>query len=418
MDQSAFRGMLGRPRTGLSTSVPAPRPRNLITGEAGAKASFVYRRPAPAKEAAFKPRKLKDAPKLVSSDADRRDDKGALDEIAQLVDSLRSGRPASSSAPGAQDDLDASLEAAFETAAPAEPERVAGRKRTREDIVRELREKKAGSEGPHAGKLGDAAAAATKGAGKGFKPIGKSAPSGFKPIGEKKKKKKAKVVSDAAGALPMPEESHAKRLDGPKLATEPEPARLPEPPLPPPGPEVDMEEDIFAGAGVFEGYDVSSDEEGEAAEGSKPAPAGPAESLAAPPPGKANWFNESSRSPSPPPVARRAPTPPARPSASAAGEGEEGEEEGAEEDGEMRLRPLESSSIPSIRELLSLDREESARAKRRARKDAWRAKQGLGPSLRDGGEGGESEEEEEERRKKKKKRGVESELDRLQAYKK
>ncbi|KZP01407.1 DAO-domain-containing protein [Calocera viscosa TUFC12733] len=367
MDQSAFRNMLGRP--GASSSAPSARPRNIITGQAGAKPSQ-----APAKEAAFKPRKVKDAPKLVSSEVERRDDKGALDEIAQMIDSLRSGGP-SSSGPAAGEDLDASLEAAFETAKPDPPAPVAGRKRTREDIVRELREKKGAGESPDAAKEGTGGSAPVA---KGFKPIGKKAEGGFKPIGEKKKKKKVKITEEKA-ELPAP---RTEETDAPQQPAEP--ARVPEPPIPA-EPDVDMEEDIFAGAGMFEGYDIS-DEEGEAPEGSKPPP--DTAEPAAPPPARANWFNEPSRSPSPPPAP---PTPPPQDAV---------DEE--EEEGEMRLRPLESSSIPSIRELLTMDKEEENRAKRRMKKDAWRAKQGLAPSERDGNEWSD----EEERKKKKKKKGL------------
>lgn len=265
---------------------------------------------------------------------------------------------------------DDSLEQAFIEGA------VAARKRTRADIVQELRNKRVKADG-------DAPAAAdvpideAKKSGKfrpiGFKPIGADAATKKKKKvkegekeGAKKKKKKNTAATTAAddstagAGQPKP---HSEESAAAATATQP-----------PPGPEPmdEDDDDIFAGAGEYTGIDLGEDDDDDDEEGEKSDDQ--AQEGADPgPPSRHKWVDidepappQRSASPlhaSPPP---RTSAPPA-PDAAADGEEEEGEKE--KDAPPARLQPLASSSVPSIRELLALDEEVEKAEKRRARKE-------------------------------------------------
>ncbi|KAJ7255513.1 hypothetical protein B0H12DRAFT_1113858 [Mycena haematopus] len=253
---------------------------------------------------------------------------------------------------------DDSLEQAFMEAA-SEP--TVPKKRTREDIIRELKEKKGiKSSAPTT----DAALEAAKKQGK-FKPIG------FKPIGEdKSKKKKVKTDDLDGGRKKKKRKLEAKEQNG-------EAVKSNESPMPPPAsiatesgptasssklsPPPDHDFDIFADVGEYEGLDLGDEEdEIDGAAARKPAqPEAEDDEESAPPPRK--WFEEeepkSSTSGLPlPPVLDK---PPPRPV--------DDEEEGEVQ--QMRLVPLASSALPSIKDLLAMDEAANSSKKWKKKKD-------------------------------------------------
>ncbi|KAH9840043.1 RED-like protein N-terminal region-domain-containing protein [Rhodofomes roseus] len=284
---------------------------------------------------------------------------------------LEQNRARLAASSGAVDDE--SLEQVFREVAATAP-----RKRTREEIVQELKAKRAktssGPEDTDAG--GDEKPTAAGPALKEAKKAGKFRPIGFKPIGggsEKTKKKKLKakiegqegeparkkkVKSDVSAGRPPPELTPTAKA-GPSTVIEP-PAPLPKA-APPPEPEpVDEDFDIFAGVGEYTGVDLGDDDESEHEHSGREREEGEAEET--PPPPKARWVAVDEEqpgnraSPSPPKAGPPEASPPANtqhtPVAAAVSDHEEGEEE---EERPMRLQPLASSAIPSIRDLLDMD---------------------------------------------------------------
>ncbi|KAF7794279.1 hypothetical protein EIP86_005412 [Pleurotus ostreatoroseus] len=259
------------------------------------------------------------------------------------------------------------------------------KKRTREDIVNELRNKRQKSD--VAGEstsppVPDIPLDDAKKAGK-FKPIG------FKPIGssEAKKKKKVKVKKDDAGAgtkkktssktKPAAAQStEAAASSQAEIASTSTPA--PAPPKSEPEPEpADEDFDIFEGAGEYTGIDLGDDDKDDESDGEikddddtdRPQKTTAHEEEA---PARGRWFDTEEPQPELP---RRPSTPPPAKShsPSAPAEREEGEAE-EEEEAPVRLAPLASSSIPSIREFLAMDMETEKQAKRQERRDKKKGK--------------------------------------------
>lgn len=219
--------------------------------------------------------------------------------------------------------------------------------------------------------------------------------SKFKPIGVTEKKKKRKEVggSEAGESEKKMRKKKKKIIDDSAITTEPKPATstvgstpsnseqidtapLSLPPSRPmskpliPPPNDDDDGDIFAGAGDYTAEfsdDSKSDDEGLPApsdqtytQSSSAAP----DRSPSPPSLRQSWFPSVLRSPSPPPPSvgppprrstSRSPSPPAP----------------------TRLQGFASSSIPSVKDLLAMDKKAEEEAKRKAKKAAWRAKQGL-----------------------------------------
>lgn len=280
-------------------------------------------------------------------------------------------------ATAATEDDDA-LEQVFQEASSSLP-----KKRTREEIVNELKSKRLKGSGTPEGdvlKVVDAPLEEAKKAGK-FKPIG------FKPIGSadgaKKKKKvkvKAKAKEDAAGVkkkvttkpVAKPEEGKAPAPSEPATVASTSKNVPSAQPAPEPEPEpLDDEFDIFAGAGEYTGVDLGDDEEseGEISEtGSRRARTSATPDAEAAP--SRHWFEtEEEKAQRPPASPPRSKSPPPEPISE---EREEGEEE---EEAPARLAPLASSSIPSIRDFLAMDAEAEKVEKRRAKKE--KKKKGL-----------------------------------------
>ncbi|EIM80411.1 uncharacterized protein STEHIDRAFT_135293 [Stereum hirsutum FP-91666 SS1] len=286
-----------------------------------------------------------------------------------------------------------------------------GKKRSRADLIRELKEKRGGDgegSGSGSGSGGEGKLGSGNGNGKGKvkgkgkvvedKPIpeGKFKPIGFKPIGKtageekgrkkkkvrvddggdaERKRKKRKVVDEERGEEKgsatvstkesSPEQPRGKTLQEP----EPEPA--------------DEDFDIFADAGEYQGLELEDDEGEDEEEKADEEKLGEDTSTTPGPARRRGWFEDDEPEPEP----EAGPSKPAEPQATKSRSKSptnqpEMEEEDAEEGELMRLAPLESSALPSIKDFLAADEAAEKDEKRRARKD--KKKKGKGP----GGEGG------------------------------
>jgi len=284
----------------------------------------------------------------------------------------------------ASTDDDETLEQAFaEVTSISEPTET--KKRTREDIIRNLRAKRQN------GDMSTDQLAVEKSKEDGStlevaKKTGKFKPIGFKPIGqteEKEKKRKIKerkenvkkkrkvesgpvqsgtnTTSDklAEGTPAVPQERSTTEPSSSKTSKkEPEP----EPTL------LDEDFDIFAGAGDYEGFpsDGESEEEHHDTEETRAASTSQ-DVFPVPAVGTKGWFDE------PEPEVQHAPTPPEKPPV--VPETKVTEEE---EPQEMRLKPLESSALPSIRDFLAMEEAAQKAEKRKARKEKKKKKKAGG----------------------------------------
>ena len=232
-------------------------------------------------------------------------------------------------------------------------ESVSDSKKSRQDIVRELKEKR----GQVEKKAADTGIEEAKKYGKfrpiGFKPVGGD-PEGKKRKkeregGEKKKKKRKvdetedKLVEVSGSTQPTAPQLPA-TVPGKKTQSEPEPESL------------DPDFDIFAGVEEYTG-DIEDDSEGEDkqldAEGSKE-PQQDANQT------REGWFNEP-KSPTLPP---KEPTPPPAEETKV--------EEAEEEPAPVRLAPLASSM--SVKDILAVDEAVAREEKRKARKEKKKKK--------------------------------------------
>ncbi|KAL5513155.1 hypothetical protein ACEPAH_3553 [Sanghuangporus vaninii] len=330
------------------------------------------------------------------------------------------------------EELEEAFRGAISGSPPALEEVLPSKKRTREDIVRELKNKKTKSEANG----GDATAQVVDKSIEEAKKEGKFKPIGFKPIGgsnskakdgkekEVKKKKKRKVEGNAAAAQTTATSSAgagAKKVDEPsglnvmqdsdKEPLRPVPASTPEPePL-------NEDFDIFAGAGEYEGIDLGDDDEDDSVNGDSSRERksdSPSETHSPevsrqeqterrddeqqnePRPNR-KWIEdgeELDKSPSTPPDRRlpihadakgkhRATTPHLDEPPSSDVHSEHEVEPDSKPESISRLAPLASSSIPSIQDILAADAAREAEEKRKARKEKQKNKRGGG-----GGEGG------------------------------
>ncbi|EJD07526.1 uncharacterized protein FOMMEDRAFT_143896 [Fomitiporia mediterranea MF3/22] len=444
MDQDAFRKLLSTSKPGTLQSSSTAARGSLLPP----KAKDDQKKPTESSKAAFKPRKIKKQSGLNYRDraVERRtgaagdfaevesvlenfekqhadyEDREAVEEQRRylggdaehtvlvkgldfaLLEQTKSRMAASTSA---QDDEE--LEEAFRGAISASPPPLDQttttstsntKKRTREDIVRELKNKRTKGEGDVNGAesstpLADRALDEAKREGK-FKPIG------FKPIGatkdkegkEVKKKKKRKVTENGTGdsqqrppgsTVPSSSKDDASTSNtkqGPdKPASEPTPAPEPEPE------PVNEDFDIFADAGEYEGVnfdddddegiDDSSKREVQPSEARETIESTPAEGEPGP---RRKWFDDD-EPPSPPPE-RLLPSlnnqkgkskdPSGSPEhTTPRGQRNENEEPHDDEEAERisRLAPLTSSAVPSIRDILAADTAREAEEKRKARKE-------------------------------------------------
>ncbi|KAJ7714363.1 hypothetical protein B0H16DRAFT_524188 [Mycena metata] len=414
MDQDSFRRLLDSGSgsgSGGSTNKQSQRSRGSLLVPGGSNAASA-RKTLDASEPAFKPRKVKKAEgkyrdraaerrvgegndyaqvEAVLEDFEKRlgDNAGATDAqraylggdsehsilVKGLDIALLEQNKAKASLSTVDDD---SLEQAFiAAAAPA-------KKRTREDMIRELKEKrgvKSAAAAVPAEKAQEDARAleAAKKQGK-FKPIG------FTPIGgaaTEKKKKRVKADGGVDGErkkkkrkIDAPAEEKSDQVDvsmpppaAPSTSKDSASASSSKPP-PPEDDDMPDDFDIFAGAEEYAGIDLGEDEDDEEGEVEEGAAARKPETtrseLEEGEHAPRKWFEEDESDP--PPAAPKLPLPPgpgknlSRPMAE-----DDGDEE--EEQAPMRLVPLASSALPSIKELLAADKAANSSDKWRKRKD-------------------------------------------------
>ncbi|TFY73505.1 hypothetical protein EWM64_g10507 [Hericium alpestre] len=428
MDQDSFRKLLQTPRPGASNGTPTPRGALLAGASKASKAKTVA-----ASEPAFKPRKVKKSGsekyrdraterrtgkehdyaqiEAVLEDFERRnaeEDKAKVEAQRQYLggDSdhsilvkgldfalLEQNKARLASATSKEDDE--SLEQTFlslrSASISAEPSAAPGKKRTRADLIRELKEKRSVSNS-------EAAETPTppedKKINHKFKPIGahdtgkkkKKVKADEGEDGERKKKKRKVVKAVGQGESGSKDSVKAEVPPTKKEDTHPSEVaststtRLPEPePM-----EEDEEVDIFAGAGDYAGFDLGDEDEDEE-EGlvkDQPPTAKPArEPSPIPSAPRRNWFGDEAEPSPQPPVDIPGPSKsksksPSR-SLSKTASVPHPDEDAEEEEGEvMRLQPLASSALPSIRDLLAMDEAAGKGHKRKEKKEKKKNKNG------------------------------------------
>jgi IK cytokine len=284
---------------------------------------------------------------------------------------------------------DDDLESAFQEASTSIP-----RKKTREELIKELKEARSSAPVAHAPQDGLERA---KMAGK-FKPIG--APD--KPVEKEKtkrkkrakdgaddgkRKKKRKIDSEPAEAQrneAVNDKTLEKNLSGGTPSEVTEATRLVPTtqkaltPLP-----LNDDDDIFADAGEYKGLEISDDDSGGDNEEERPKtlskPSGCDPSSASSPNNKPirNWFGEPVQSDQPPVSLKPssiAPAPVVSLSATSREPQSRREEHGDDLIEGAKLRGLASSAVPSIKDLLAIDEAAEREEKRRARKEKKKAK--------------------------------------------
>ena len=244
-------------------------------------------------------------------------------------------------------------------------------KRSRADIIKELKEKRA-NEGEVEEPKEEAVAEKTTNSSK-FRPIG------FKPIGSSTEEKVKKKKRNEGG-----EPKKKKRKVEPSTVDTGEKAGQKSIPTPPPPPvehvasisastktiqaeTAEDDFDIFADAGEYKGVEFGSDdddnEESETGHERPPRPepkVTSAEDVPAPP--SRGWFDDAAE---PEPDGQPPQTPAEKPTPVRVE---------AEEEQLARLAPLTSSAIPSIRDFLAMDEAVEKEEKRKARKEKRKGK--------------------------------------------
>jgi len=248
------------------------------------------------------------------------------------------------------------------------PSTSSSKKRSRKDIIKELKEQRANSdvsEQPNRETTTEKQPDTSKFRPIGFKPIGASTKNKAKKErsrdGGEPKKKKRKVKPSAtdqkANGTPPPVPQAETSTPGPRKSH--------------PEPEAEVEDfDIFADAGEYKGVDLGSDDSHDEEPGKSrhitPRQEPPAESAIVPP--RSGWFDNAAE-----PEPEKLPTPgPSKPAAAVPAEAEGEEEEAG------RLAPLTTSAIPSIRDFLAMDEAVEKEEKRRARKEKKKGKSQAG----------------------------------------
>ena len=251
---------------------------------------------------------------------------------------------------------DEALEEVFAQTASA-PTALSSKKRSRADIIKELKEKRASSdvsEQPNQETTTERQPHSSKFRPIGFKPIGASTKDKAKKGEPKKKKRKVKPERNDEGKPPPVPQEQPTSISNPRKLT--------------PEPEAEVEDfDIFAEAGDYKGVDLGSDDsDDEEPNKSSHRQEPQAESAVVPP--RSGWFNDSAeREPEKPPTPGPAKQPEPVPAEAVAEEEEAG-----------RLAPLKTSAIPSIREFLAMDEAVEKEEKRRARKEKKKGKSKAG----------------------------------------
>ncbi|KAK1221073.1 C-24(28) sterol reductase [Marasmius sp. AFHP31] len=383
-------------------------------------------------EAAFKPRKVKKAEKYRDRASERRHgegndyaqveavleefEKSTADQDKSTVDSKRSflggdeehsilvkgldmallERNKAKEAVGKAAEEDDELEKAFlEVGKPSASEVPPtsgknGKKRTREDIIRDLKNKKSGGE-PVSSTSQDPELNKGKFKPIGFKPIGapseeKTKKRKVKGEGEKKKKKR-KVAEDADSGkgktVETTKNEDTNDTSGPahnETTAVPRMQKVPEP-----DPEIPDDFDIFADAGDYEGVDLGDDDDDEGESRPKEEKEREQNDLAPTNPKlkPGRWFadddddeemNKEETS--------TAPLPSATPDVSGTVVSIQHQPQADDEEGQLdeeeptRLVALSSSTLPSIKDFLAIDEAAEKAEKKKKRKEKQKNKQG------------------------------------------
>ncbi|KAL5531633.1 hypothetical protein ACEPAG_4510 [Sanghuangporus baumii] len=470
MDQDAFRKLLSTPKQNGSHNTPS---RGSWLSKAKEDQKKTAEASADKSKPAFKPRKVKKQSDFGYRDraAERRTgvagdfaevesvletfEKQHADEDKEIVEERRKylggdsehtvlvkgldfalleqtkARLAAGSSTKDDEELEEAFRGVISDSPPALEEVVSSKKRTREDIVRELKNKK--TQGEVNG--GDATAPVVDKSIEEAKKEGKFKPIGFKPIGgsnskakdgkQVKKKKKRKVEENANVAQSATTASAgrgAKKVDEPSGSNVVQDSDKAPPPVPASEPEpepLNEDFDIFADAGEYEGIDIDDDDEDDSVDGDSsrernggsPSETRPPElsrqeqaerrddEQQTEPRPKRKWIEddeELDKSTSTPPPDRRSPAhahgkrkatsphPDEPPSSSSDVHSEHEAEPDSKPEPITRLAPLASSSVPSIQDILAADAAREAEEKRKARKEKQKNKRSGGG----GGEGG------------------------------
>ena len=285
---------------------------------------------------------------------------------------------------------DDSLEQAFLEVA---SESKVQKKKTREDLIRDLKEKRQKGEVDAVKKVATAEddirrLEEAKKVGK-FKPIGAPTDDKSKRKREKEKgkdgeKKKKRRKAEGVNTQVETKVASTDALEATQVSQGQHPAPPPAPPAqvappqsidPPETDPIDGDFDIFAGAGEYEGF-VLDDDDDEAAtthvDNSHEANGLPGDT-----PAVGQWIDVEEREKFQPSLSPdKAVPPPFLPKIA-----KPNHEEGEEEDGELpsRLVPLESSALPSIKDFLALGEAVESKEKRQKRKEKRKGAKGNEP---------------------------------------
>ena len=247
------------------------------------------------------------------------------------------------------------------------------KKRSRADIINELKEKRtngSGLEQPNGEAVAEKRPDSSKFRPIGFKPIGSSTGEKAKKKkvreGDEPKKKKRKVepsttdvkekTSSKDDATPPAPVDQIASTSRPHKSIEPEPM------------EDDL--DIFADAGEYKGIDLGSDDDNDLGSDTgheRPPQPGPSVTSAenVPAPSRRGWFDDGAES-EPEVSTSEAPAEQRPPAPETTVE--------AEEEQSARLAPLASSAMPSIRDFLTMEEAVKKEEKRKARKEKRKGK--------------------------------------------
>lgn len=271
-----------------------------------------------------------------------------------------------------KDDLDELDKAFQESATHTETAEPSTKKKSRDALLQQLKQKRdAGELAPAQSEAKPLDSAKQQGKFKpiGFKPIGSSTKKRKEGGGEEKKKKKRKVegttADETSKSAPAPNgpEPTQKTASTPALQVhEPE--------------SLDDDFDIFAGAGEYAVIDIDEDEdEGGSAQPKLTHDKTDVEEgeVAAPAP-RRGWFDDEEREPILPPKPADDQIQAPKISAVATSIQPAQSDEEMEDDRPMRLAGLESSTVPSIKDLLEMDDAAARYEKQQKRKEKKKKK--------------------------------------------
>ena len=258
-------------------------------------------------------------------------------------------------------------------------------KRTREDIVNELKNKRLKSDNTVPSTIAASANALADEA----KKAGKFKPIGFKPVGSADGKKAKKLKEGEKAGVKKKKKKSARVIANPNQNTETRPVDTSPISKPTPEPEIestnqDEDDDIFAGAAEYTGIELGDDEDEDNDNTTQQIRPDDISDTGVAQPAHGRWFATDEdalprRKSSPPksPIPKSTSPPSGRAHIPESREKREPQDQDMVEEAPMRLQPLVSSSVPSIRDLLAIDEEVEKAEKRKAKKEKRKEKIGL-----------------------------------------